>query len=132
VVWLGPDEWLLIGEHPGDQWAEALRAVVAPLGGAAVDVSDQRTGVRLRGSGARELLAFGCALDLRPASFPPGSCAQTLLGQAGVLLIADRVDDGFVILVRTSFAGYVADWLLDAAQELRPTHQATDQQRAEA
>jgi sarcosine oxidase, subunit gamma len=128
AVWLGPDEWLLVGERPAPAWEDALRAVVAPQGGAAVDVSAQRTGLRLRGAGARGLLALGCALDLRPASFPPGSAAQTLLGQSGVLLIAD--DDGFRLLVRTSFAGYVADWLLDATTEFRP--RPTDHQRAEA
>jgi sarcosine oxidase subunit gamma len=130
AVWLGPDEWLLTGDQPAGAWEDALRAVVALHGGAAVDVSAQRTGIRLRGAGARELLALGCALDLRPASFPPGTCAQTLLGQAGVLLTAD--DDGFHLAVRTSFAGYVADWLLDAAVELLPFHQGPDQQRDES
>ncbi|WP_308253022.1 sarcosine oxidase subunit gamma family protein [Pseudonocardia sp. ICBG601] len=72
---------------------------------------------------ARELLSFGCALDLHPRSFPAGSSAQTLLGRAAVLLLArdDRSDaDGgavFDLHVRSSFAGYLADWLLDAALE---------------
>ena len=133
AVWLGPDEWLLTGDRPAPVWEEALRGVVGPHGGAAVDVSSQRTGVRLRGPGSRALLAHGCALDLRPSSFPPGSAAQTLLGQSGVLLMADAVEGDVVIAVRTSFAGYVADWLLDAAEEFRPTTQgSTDQQRAEA
>ncbi|HEY2224465.1 sarcosine oxidase subunit gamma [Actinomycetospora sp.] len=123
AVWLGPDEWLLTGAAASDE--ESVRAVVGPHGGTAVDVSAQRTGVRLRGRDARRLLAFGCALDLRPASFPPGSCAQTLLGQSGVLLLADREGDGpdsavLDVVVRCSFAGYVAGWLLDAAEELRP------------
>lgn len=116
--WLGPDEWLLTADRPAGLWEDALRAVVGPRGGAAVDVSAQRTGVTLRGADARELLALGCALDLRPRSFPPGSCAQTLLGQAGVLLVA--VDTGVDVLVRRSFAGYLAAWLLDAAEEFRP------------
>lgn len=118
ALWLGPDEWLLTGDRPAGPWEDELRALVAPRGGAAVDVSAQRTGFTLRGADARELLAFGCALDLRPASFPPGSCAQTLLGQAGVLLVA--VDGGHDLHVRTSFAGHVAVWLLDAAEEFRP------------
>ena len=131
AIWLGPDEWLLTGDRAVGTREEALRAVVGPLGGAVVDVSDQRTGFRLHGAGARELLARGCALDLRPASFPPGSAAQTLLGQSGVLLTAES--DGFRLGVRTSFAGYVADWLLDATTEFRPTEiRPTDQQRAEA
>ncbi|NMO88517.1 sarcosine oxidase subunit gamma [Actinomycetospora sp. TBRC 11914] len=118
ALWLGPDEWLLVADRPAGPWEDALRAVVGPRGGAAVDVSAQRTGFTLRGADARELLALGCALDLRPASFPPGSCAQTLLGQAGVLLVA--VDTGVDVLVRRSFADYLAAWLLDAAEEFRP------------
>jgi sarcosine oxidase subunit gamma len=115
AAWLGPDEWLLFGATPAE---DAVGEVAAPHRGAAVDVSAQRTAIRLRGRDARELLSFGCALDLRPASFPPGSCAQTLLGQAGVLLLADP-DDAYLVVVRSSFAGYVAGWLLDAAQEFR-------------
>ena len=114
ACWLGPDEWLLVGD--GLPAEEDLRAT----GASAVDVSAQRTGVRLRGAGARALLAHDCALDLRPASFPPGTCAQTLLGQAGVLLVAHHTDeDGIDVHVRSSFAGYVADLLLDAAEEFR-------------
>ena len=68
---------------------------------------------------ARELLSFGCSIDLRPASFPRGSCAQTTVGRAGVLVVALGDGDDFRLFVRSSFAGYLADWLLDAAQEFR-------------
>ena len=86
---LGPDEWLLTSTaaRPED-WEFGLDEAAAPVGGMAVDVSAQRTTVRVRGASARRLLASGCAIDLRPASFPRGRCAQTLLGQAGVLLVA--------------------------------------------
>ncbi len=42
---------------------------------------------------------------------------------------ADSGDGDFLVLVRSSFAGYLADWLLDAAQEFsaaEPTDRATD------
>ena len=44
-----------------------------------------------------------------------GSCS---LGLAGVVLVAlgDAGDD-YLVFVRSSFAGYLADWLLDAALE---------------
>ncbi|WP_328310218.1 sarcosine oxidase subunit gamma [Actinomycetospora sp. NBC_00405] len=116
---LGPDEWLLTSTaaRPED-WEFGLDEAAAPFGGTAVDVSAQRTTVRVRGASARRLLASGCAIDLRPASFPRGRCAQTLLGQAGVLLVA-LADDDLQLFVRPSFAGYVVDWLVDAAQEFR-------------
>ncbi|GAA4734626.1 sarcosine oxidase subunit gamma [Actinomycetospora chibensis] len=121
---LGPDEWLLTSTaaRPED-WEFGLDEAAAEFGGTAVDVSAQRTTVRVRGASARRLLASGCAIDLRPASFPRGRCAQTLLGQAGVLLVAHGVDtrgdDDLQLFVRPSFAGYVVDWLVDAAQEFR-------------
>ena len=92
--------------------------MVAPHGGAAIDVSGQRTTLRLRGSRGRDVLAKGCSLDLHPSAFGSGSAAQTMLGQAGVVLLAvDGSGADFRILVRTSFVRYLADWLLDAAGE---------------
>ena len=69
-----------------------LRALVGGAGGAVVDVSAQRTTIRLGGPHARDVLEKGCAIDLHPRSFPPGSAAQTTVGRAGVVLLA--VDEG--------------------------------------
>jgi sarcosine oxidase subunit gamma len=97
-----------------------LRAAVTPSGGAAVDVSGQRVSLTLRGQHVRDVLAKGCALDLHRTVFRPGSSAQTTLGRAGVALLAGDGPDEFTVLVRQSFAGYLADWLIDAAEEFRP------------
>ncbi len=123
AVWLGPDEWLLTSTTETPEELEArVRAAVLPLGGTAADVSAQRIGLRLTGSRVRDVLAKGCSIDLHPRVFGRGSSAQTTLGQAGVVLLAlsDAADD-VVVLVRSSFAGYLADWLLDAALEFTPT-----------
>ncbi|WP_410599581.1 sarcosine oxidase subunit gamma [Amycolatopsis sp. lyj-90] len=121
VAWLGPDEWLVTSTTaPPREFERELGWVVSAYDGAAVDVSAQRTGVRLHGERARELLSLGCALDLRPSAFPAGACAQTHVGQAGVLLLALGPAD-FRVYVRPSFAGYFADWVLDAAEEFRTT-----------
>ena len=119
VVWLGPDEWLLTSERERPEDLEArIRDAVVPLGGAAVDVSAQRIAIRLTGSRMRDLLAKGCAIDLHPRVFGRGRSAQSTLGLAAVVLLAlgDGGDD-FLVLVRSSFAGYLAEWLLDAAVE---------------
>ncbi len=105
AIWLGPDEWLVTGASGDVAGADAV-----------VVVSGQRTTLRLTGEHVRAVLATGCAIDLHPRAFPPGSAAQTLLGLAGVVLLA--LDDGeYEVLVRTSYARYLADWLLDAAAE---------------
>ena len=124
AVWLGPDEWLLSSTTETPEELEArVRAAVLPLGGSATDVSAQRIGLRLTGARVRDVLAKGCSIDLHPRVFGRGSSAQTLLGQAGVVLLAlSGAGDDVVVLVRSSFAGYLADWLLDAALEFTPTH----------
>ncbi|CAN5362667.1 sarcosine oxidase subunit gamma [soil metagenome] len=119
AIWFGPQEWLITSTDQGGEDLEArLRAAIVDHGGAAVDVSAQRTSLRLSGIHARDVLAKGCALDLHPMVFGSGAAAQTMLGQAGVVLIP-LDDDGtdYRILVRSSFARYLAQWLVDAAEE---------------
>jgi sarcosine oxidase subunit gamma len=121
VIWLGPDEWLVVSELAAPETREAgLRAAVMPSGGAAVDVSGQRVSLTLRGRHVRDILAKGCALDLHRTVFRPGSSAQTTVGLAGVVLLAHDDPGEFTVLVRQSFASYLADWLIDAAEEFRP------------
>ncbi|WP_027946009.1 sarcosine oxidase subunit gamma [Amycolatopsis taiwanensis] len=120
IIWLGPDEWLVTSARSLPHELEHdLGWAASAYDGAAVDVSAQRTSIRLRGSLARELLSFGCSLDLRPSVFSAGSSAQTLVGRAGVLILALGEED-LRLFVRPSFAGYLAEWLLDAAEEFRP------------
>ena len=120
LVWLGPDEWLLTSTGTAPELLEAeLREQLRPAGGTAVDVSAQRIGLRISGARAREVLAKGCSIDLHPRAFPAGRSAQTTLGLAGVVLLS-LGDDGFAVLVRSSFAGHLATWLLDAGLEYVP------------
>ena len=124
AVWLGPDEWLLSSTTEAPEDLETrVRTAVLPLGGSATDVSAQRIGLRLTGARVRDVLAKGCSIDLHPRVCGRGSSAQTALGQAGVVLLAlSDAGDDYLLLVRSSFAGYLADWLLDAALEFTPTH----------
>ena len=119
VIWMGPEEWLITaGPNSAAALEAALRAAVGEHGGAAIDVSAQRTTLRLTGPHARDVLAKGCSLDLHPTVFSKGTAAQTMLGLAGVVLIAlDDAGTDYRILVRASFARYLADWLIDAAEE---------------
>jgi sarcosine oxidase, subunit gamma len=117
VLWLGPDEWLVLGEPGTGPSIEAgLRDAMAGGRGAVVDVSANRTTLSISGPRARDLLAFGCSIDLDARSFGPGRCVQTMLARANVIIapVGPADEPAFRVLVRPSFAAYVADWLNDA------------------
>jgi sarcosine oxidase subunit gamma len=117
VLWLGPDEWLVVGPPGGANGVEAgVRAALNGRPGSVVDVSAQRTTLVVRGPAARDVLAHGCALNLHPDEFGTGRCAQTMMARAQVVLWHVKEDE-FRMLVRASYAGYLAAWLLDAAAE---------------
>jgi sarcosine oxidase, subunit gamma len=120
AIWLGPDEWLVTSPFRTPEALETgLREAVAGEG-SVVDVSAQRTTLRLRGEHVRDLLSGGCSVDLHPRVFGRGAAVQTMLGQAGVVLMAlDDTATHYQVVVRSSFAGYLTAWLLDAATEYR-------------
>jgi sarcosine oxidase subunit gamma len=119
ALWLGPDEWLVVGPPDTQRDVEnRIREASGEEHVAVTDVSAQRTTLLVSGARARDLLAHGCPLDLHPRAFGAGRCAQTTLARAQVVLVArDEPGAGFWVLVRSSFAGYLTDWLLDAAAE---------------
>jgi sarcosine oxidase subunit gamma len=120
VLWLGPDEWLLVGPPGGEGELESqLRLALGDAAArvAIVDVSANRTTLELRGPSARAALESGCSIDLHPRAFGPGRCAQTLLGRAGVIIQQLTDEPLYRIFVRPSFAIYVATWLKDALEQ---------------
>ena len=118
VLWLRPDEWLVVGPD-GDlpALARGLTDAVGADPGTVVDVSANRTVVEVRGPDARHLLCKGIALDLHPRAFSAGRCAQTLLARTQVVLWQTGDAPAYRLLVRASFACYLADWLVDGAFE---------------
>ena len=118
AIWLGPDEWLLLADHgQSDALVADLQAALAGQFASVVDISAGQTVIRLCGPSALDVLARGCALDLDPSVFPPGACAQTLLARAQALLIAVDDTPTIDIIVRRSFAPYVAAWLQDSGHQ---------------
>ncbi|MEV7794580.1 sarcosine oxidase subunit gamma family protein [Streptomyces sp. NPDC087512] len=121
VLWMGPDEWLLVA--PEDRQADLLARLRSAVGdefATVTDVSAQRTTLALSGPLVRTVLAQGCAVDLDPRVTPVGACLNTLLAQAPVtLVVRGEAAVGVWLLVRSSFASYLAAWLDDACTEYR-------------
>ncbi|GIH92073.1 2Fe-2S iron-sulfur cluster-binding protein [Planobispora siamensis] len=106
---LGPGWWLTV-EDP-------QTGAGAPAVDDGVDVSAQRAVVELAGPRVRDVLMTGCPIDLHPAVFEVGAHTQTLLARAQIVLHRAG-PDVYRVLVRSSFAGYLAEWLLDALEGL--------------
>jgi sarcosine oxidase subunit gamma len=122
ALWVGPDQWLLTCP-PDDTpcFINSLREALGDSHCAITDVSDGRVAFALAGPSARDALAKGCPLDLHARAFPPGSCANTLLAKADILLHLreDEPPTGpcFDLHVGRSFAHYLWSWLEDAGRE---------------
>ena len=123
ALWLGPDEWLVVGPpntvagFDRSAWRrfrfdDAL-AEQPDSTDSVVDVSANRVLVDLRsddGHDRRWLLEQGCSLDLDPRTWRDGRCGQTLLAHVPVIL--QEREDATRIFVRPSYASWLVDWLL--------------------
>ena len=118
IFWLGPDEWLIMTPIEGiADLQHRLRETVSGQQASVTDVGGGQIALRLAGPDVRDVLAKGCTLDFHPDKFNVGTCAQSGLAKANVLI--GLVDDQPVydIVVRRSFAEYLVLWLRYAASE---------------
>lgn len=117
VLWLGPDERLLIGPAGAGQEIEGL--LQRALGGrphSLVEIGHGQTAFELSGSRAAAALNIGCPLDLDPASFPVDMCTRTVFAKAQIVLWRTGPET-FRVETARSFAPYVTKVLALAAHE---------------
>lgn len=109
ILWDGPGQWLIVRAPAATQLADELAAFLGK-DAAVVDLGHARMALRVEGPGARDVLARGTSIDLRPAHFAPGACALTALGKIGALLHA--VTPGTIdVYVARSYAQALVEWL---------------------
>ncbi len=118
ALWLGPDEWLIIGPDADTASLEStLKKSLQSHAHSLVDVSHRQVGLELTGTDAAQLLNSCCLLDLDIAAFPVGMCVRTVFGKAEIVLLrTDR--NSFHLEVWNSFASYVGALLQEAAYGL--------------
>jgi sarcosine oxidase subunit gamma len=120
TLWLGPDEWLVTApEGAAPELMVRLARALTGRHATVTDLSTSRAAIEIVGPRARDLLAKGCGLDLHPRAFGPGDCAQTLFARLPVIIDQITAAPVYRLFVRRSTARWLADWLIDAADEFR-------------
>jgi sarcosine oxidase subunit gamma len=118
TLWLGPDEYLLLGadaESRADT-AEALERALGDIPHALVDISHRQFALAVSGPHAATILSGACPLDLDLSEFPVGMCTRTVLAKADIVLWRTG-EDSFHLEVWRSFSGYVTGLLSEIAGE---------------
>lgn len=113
ALWLGPDEWLVIG-RAGDDPAAAVAPVTALH--SAVDISHRNVGIVISGPGAQATLSAGCPQDLSLAAFAVGACSRTVLGKIEIVLWRTG-EEAFRLECWRSFSDYALTFLAEAARD---------------
>ena len=114
-LWLGPDRWLLVSDSmTADAIVASCSKALTGVLHNAVDYSAGMAAMQVAGGEARQLLATGTGIDLRPASFTPGRCCRTRLAHIAAV-ITSRTVDRFDIYVDRSYEHYLAAWLAESS-----------------
>lgn len=119
LLWIGPDEWAIIGA--GENLA-ALQASLAGQHHQLVEVTDAYAGIEIAGSTCREVLAKLTAIDLHPRAFQPGDAVATNMAKSNIWLwlqpdTAQMDAAAFRLIVRRSHADYLWCLLAEAGRE---------------
>jgi sarcosine oxidase subunit gamma len=113
ALWLGPDEWLLIGPDGTDFIGLARSSGMLH---SATDISHRNVGIIVSGPGAATAIASACPHDLSEASFPIGACTRTVFGKMEIVLYRTG-DDTYRVECWRSFAEYCFGMLAEGAAD---------------
>ena len=113
ALWLGPDEWLVIGEVGGGLMQAAANSGVLH---SAVDVSHRNTAILVSGRGAAAAINAGCPQDLGLGAFPVGACSRTTFAKVEIVLLR-TAEDAFRVEVWRSFSDYAFGLLAEGARD---------------
>lgn len=123
LLWLGPDEWMLITapESAGEILAN-VRNVLRGIHHQLVDVSDYYTAIEIAGPKAREALMKLTTLDLHPRALKQGMVAGSVFGHCNPWLWQKQDDSAeggpvFHLFIRWSMADYLWCLLANAGRE---------------
>ena len=117
LIGTAPGQWLALSEgHVGFALLESLSGALAGLA-TIVDQSDGKAVLEISGPRARDTLAKGCALDLHPSVFIPGSAATTPVALIDCQIWQIDATPTYGLGVPTSYAESFWTWLTASAAE---------------
>lgn len=116
VMWLSPDEWLIIVGSGKEADTEA--ALRANLSGhfAVSDISGGQTLVRLGGKDSVNVLKKSTGYDTHTDSFAVGKVIGTAFAKTACHILR-TAENEFLMVVRRSFADYLWLWLQQSSKE---------------
>jgi len=117
VIWLGPDEWLIVND---DSSFLKLQNETGDLEASVTDVSENRTIIRISGKKIIVLLSKFLVLDLEKNLATDSSCAQTIFVKVPVLLVRNHYDGTpeIDIFTNRSHANYIYNLIVDGTKNL--------------
>jgi len=120
IIWLGPDEWLLV-DNIKNHMFEKLKNNFDDVEASLTDVSENRTIIRISGEKIYTLLSKFLFLNLESNLSNQLSCAQTLFAKVPVLLVRNNNDNQIPeidIFTNRSYANYVYNLIVDGTKYL--------------
>jgi len=123
IIWLGPNEWLIIDEKEDDKQDlfSKLENSFTSQDVSVTDVSENRTVIRITGAKSFILLAKFLTLNLENSLHNSSSVAQTLFIKVPVLLMRHHkhnTEPTVDIFTNRSHANYVYKILVDGTKNL--------------
>jgi len=108
IFWLSPDEWLMVchrNQHL--KLMNDLQLALAGIHSQVVDNAGGYTTVVIQGRQAADALHHCTVYDL--AALTMGRVVGTTFGKANIIM--SKLDDGYVLVLRRSFADYIWQYL---------------------
>ena len=120
IIWLGPDEWMIISDKENELFIE-LKNELGDLEASVTDVSENRTIIRLSGKKIFTLLSKFLVLDLEKNLGTELSCAQTFFVKVPILLVRNENSNQIPIIdifINRSHANYIYNLLVDGTKNI--------------
>lgn len=116
IMWLSPDEWLVVVEGGKEQETEALLREQLNGHFAVSDVSGGQTWLTLSGPESINVLKKSTGYDVHLDHFPVGKVVGTAFAKASCNILRTGEYE-FQLIIRRSFADYLWMWLQQCSKE---------------